>query len=101
MKEILKEEWLCHMLDAAINSRVKQLDTKFVELDEFKELASIRQDILNSLKEQIPGTVKDMLNQFDDASGMLVAKASDYFYERGFADCLHLLGDAVEKKLLE
>ena len=101
MKEILKEEWLCHMLDAAINSRVKQLDTKFVELDEFKELASIRQDILNSLKEQIPGTVKDMLNQFDDASGMLVAKASDYFYERGFADCLYLLGEAVEKKLQE
>jgi len=101
MKEILKEEWLCHMLDTAISSRVRQLDTKFVELDEFRELANIRQDILNSLKEQSPGTVKDMLNQLDDASGILVAKASDYFYERGFADCLYLLGEAVEKKLQE
>jgi hypothetical protein len=101
MKEILNEEWLCHMLDAVINSRVKQLETKLVQWDEFSELANIRQDILNSLKEQIPRNVKHMLNQYDDASGMMVAKASDYFYERGFADCLYLLGEAVEKKLLE
>lgn len=101
MKEILKEEWLCHMLDSAIDGRVKQLETKFAEWDEFRELTSIKQGILDSLKEQIPKTLKDMLNQYDDASGMMVTKSSDYFYERGFADCLHLLGGAVGKKMME
>ena len=47
MKEILKEEWLCHMLDAAIDSRVKQLETKFAEWDEFRELTSIKLSILD------------------------------------------------------
>jgi len=101
MKEILNEEWLSKLLDTAIDSRIKQLELKFTAWDEYKELVNVKNNIQDLLEVQVPRNGADILLLYDDAYGLMVARASDYFYERGFADCLHLLGGAVEKKILE
>jgi len=103
MKELLNEEWLLRLLNTARSNRIKQLEAEFVSWDEFKELVIVKNNIMNLLEEQIPRAVTEteILLQYDDAYGLLVTKASDYFYDRGFTDCLSVLEGAQAKKLLE
>ena len=101
MKELLSEEWLSRMLKAARDSRVKQLKEEFTASDEFRELMKVKDDILNLLEEEILRNGTDMLFQYQETHNLLMIKASDFFYEQGFADCLHLLGEAFVEKMLE
>ena len=101
MKEILNEKWLCHMIDTARDTRIKQLNAELTAWEEYAKLVSAKEFIFKNLEEEIQRNGKEFLSQYDDACGMLVAKAGDYFYERGFADCLRLLGGMLEKVMLE
>jgi len=101
MKAILNEKWLYQLLDTAIDNRRRQLEEEFTAWDEYKELVNVKNNMQNLLAEQVLRNGTDILLQYDDAYGMLISRAGDYFYERGFADCMRLLGGAVEKKILE
>jgi len=99
VKELLHEDWILKLLSTARDSRIKELEEEFVAWDEFKDLTNAKNDIMNLLEEHVKRDETNVLLQYDDAYGSLVAKASDYFYEKGFADCLNVLNLAQERKL--
>ena len=101
MKEILDEEWLCLMLDAARNSRVKQLKEEFAASTEYGELIKVKDDMLDFMKQELTLTEADLLFQYGEACSMIASKTGNYFYEKGFADCLHLLGQVFADGILK
>jgi hypothetical protein len=102
VKDINNDGELSRLLDNLKDKDIKQLDTDFISWDEFQSLASIKYNIQSLLdqKKDSQGN-SEIFNKYDNAYSQLVARASDYFYERGFADCLHILGRAMEKKGME
>jgi len=89
------------MLKAARDSRVKQLKEEFTASDEFRELTKVKDDIMNLLEQEILRYGTDMLFQYGETHNLLMIKANNFFYEQGFADCLHILGQAFTEKMLE
>jgi len=100
VKNIKNDEGeLSRLLNTLVSGMGKELDAEFNSWDEFQELASIKCNIQSLLdqKSDCRGNSEIFL-RYDNAYSLLVARASDYFYERGFADCLHIIGCAMEKK---
>mgnify|MGYP000137816114 CR=1 FL=1 len=91
MKELLNEEWLRQVLEAARDCRVRQLESEFIAWEECQEATKLKEEILARLEPYIQRGGKEILFQYDDAFSLLQGRAQDFFYERGFADCFRML----------
>ena len=100
MKEILNEEWLRQVLEAARDCRMRQLEGKFAAWEEGREAVKLKEEILARLEEYIQRGGKEMLFQYDDAYSLLQGRAQDFFYEQGFADCFRILVRLVSQELM-
>ena len=100
MKEILTEEWLAKVLEAAKDCRMRQLETKFAATEECREAMQLKEDILHRLEEYIQRGGKEILFQYDDAYSLLQGRAQDFCYEQGFTDCFRIFIRALALELL-
>lgn len=97
--DINYDDELSRLISTLKNTDLKKLETDFNTWDEFQKLASIKCNIQKLLDQKRDcQSNSEVFQRYDNAYSQFVAKASDYFYERGFADCLYILGCAMEKK---
>ena len=101
MKEILNEEWLRQVLEAARDCRMRQLESEFAAWGEYREVEKVKEDMFKKLDEQLREAEREMLSLYDDAFSLMVGRAQDFFYERGFADCFRIFGRALARHLLD
>ncbi len=101
MKDILNEEWLRQVLEAARNCRMRQLEPELMAWAEYREVEKVKNDMITQLEGHLQQAQKEMLSLYDDASSLLLGRTQDFFYEQGFADCLRILCWILVQYLLD
>lgn len=90
LDDFLTEERLREVLGSAKDRRMQQLEKDFAARKEYVEAAAEKQALLDQLEALLQNRAKNVLGRYDDVWALLLCRAQDFFYDRGFMDCFHL-----------
>lgn len=91
MNQFFDEDRLRQVLESAKDCRMRQLESDLEACPKYVEVVEIRKGLMEQLEQLLPARAKDLFWLYDDAWALLMGRAQDFLYDRGFTDCLHLL----------